>query len=72
VYIIPDTEDVHLNSVDLIDKYYLKLVKKYITLYASSSYYISGKKALEFHLKDYSIPEKILVVNRSVNKKIMI
>jgi hypothetical protein len=30
VYIIPDSEDASLNSVDLIDKYYLKLLKKYI------------------------------------------
>jgi hypothetical protein len=31
VYLIPDTEDISLNSVDLVDKYYLKLLKKYIT-----------------------------------------
>ncbi len=72
VYIIPDQEDKYLNTVDLIDKYYLKLLKKYITAFVGNHYYISGQKSLEFHLKDYSIPEKVIVVNRGLNKKIMI
>ena len=72
VYIIPDSEDMSLNRVDLIDKYYLKFLKKSITAFVWASYYISGKKSLEFHLKDYSIPEKVVVVNRSINKKIKI
>ncbi len=31
VYIIPDAEDTKLNEVDLLEKYYLSLLKKYIT-----------------------------------------
>jgi len=31
VYIVPDSDDLLLNEVDLIEKYYLKLLKKYIT-----------------------------------------
>ena len=72
VYIIPDEEDRKLNKVDLIDKYYLKLLKKYITYFVWSDYYISSKKALEIHLKNYSIPEKIYIVNRNLNKKIIV
>ena len=72
VYIVPDSEDANLNRIDLIDKYYLKFLKKSITAYVWSSYYISGKKSLEFHLRDYSIPEKITIVNRNLNKKIKI
>ncbi len=72
VYIVPDDEDVKLNSVDLLEKYYLKLAKKYITQNCGSQYYISGTKALEFHLKNYSISEKIFVINRDVNKKVKI
>ncbi|MFK7780425.1 MAG: hypothetical protein QM490_04820 [Candidatus Gracilibacteria bacterium] len=72
VYIVPDTEDVKLNKIDLIDKYYLKLLKKYIIYYVGSSYYISGRKSLEFHMKNFEIPEKIFIVNRSLNKKIKI
>jgi hypothetical protein len=72
VYIIPDDEDKNLNKVDLIDKYYLKLLKKYITFYVWSEYYISWKKALEIHLKNYSIPEKIYIVNRKLNKKVIV
>jgi hypothetical protein len=31
VYIFPDVDDLKLNEIDLIEKYYLKLLKKYIT-----------------------------------------
>lgn len=72
VYIIPSEEDFSLNKIDLIEKYYLKLLKKYITFYVGSSYYISWQKSLEFHLKDYSVPEKIFIINRSLSKKIKI
>lgn len=72
VYIIPDNEDNLLNAVDLIDKYYLKLLKKYITKEVGNSYFISGKKSLEIHLRDYSLPEKIYICNRTVNKKVKI
>lgn len=72
VYIIPDTDDTNLNIIDLIDKYYLKLLKKYISYYVWSNYYISGRKSLEFHMKNSEIPDKIFIVNRSLNKKIII
>ncbi len=72
VYIIPESEDATLNSVDLLDKYYLKLLKRYITKEVGNQYYISWLKSLQFHLKDMSIPEKIYVVNRNTNKKIQV
>lgn len=72
VYIIPEQEDKDLNKIDLIDKYYLKLLKKYIIYYVWSSYYITGRKSLEFHMKNFEIPEKIFIVNRNLNKKIKI
>ena len=72
VYIVPDSEDRSLNSVDLLDKYYLQLLKKYIKAEVGSHYYISWKKSLEFHMRDYSIPEKIFIINRSLNKKVKI
>jgi hypothetical protein len=56
----------------LIEKYFFKLLKKYITENCSSDYYISWKKSLEFHLKNFAVPEKIYVVNRNVEKKILI
>ena len=70
VYIVPDTEDKKLNKIDLIEKYYVKLLKKYISFYVWNSYYIWGTKALEIHNKNYSIPEKIFIINRNLNKKI--
>lgn len=72
VYIIPSEEDKTLNKVSLIDKYYLKLLKKYIIKEVASDYYISWKKALEIHFKNFSIPEKIFIVNRNVNKKVIV
>ena len=72
VYIVPDKGDRELNEIDLIEKYYYKLIKKYITKQVGSSYYISGEKALEFHMKNFEVAEKIIVVNRNLNKKIMI
>lgn len=70
VYIIPDREDKKLNKIDLIEKYYYKLLKKYVSYYCGSAYYLSWRKALEIHLKNYEVPEKIYVVNRAVNKKV--
>lgn len=72
VYIVPEADDLNLNTIDLIDKYYLKLLKKYITYYVWSSYYISWRKSLEFHMKNSEIPDKIFIVNRSLNKKIKV
>ncbi len=72
VYIIPTNEDLNLNIIDLLDKYYLKLLKRYITFYVWNNFYISWKKALEIHMKDYNVPEKIFIVNRNINKRIKV
>ncbi len=72
VYVIPDDEDINLNRVDLLDKYYLQLLKKIITNQVWAYYYISGQKSLEIHLKNYEIPEKIFIVNRNINKRVKI
>ena len=70
VYIIPSEEDLKLNKIDLIDKYYFKLLKRYIIYYVWSNYYISWKKSLEIWLKNLEVPGKIFIVNRDLNKKI--
>lgn len=72
VYIIPTEEDLNMNKIDLIEKYYLQLLKKYILEFCGSFYYISGNKALEVHDKNFSIPEKIFITTKNVNKKIFI
>lgn len=72
VYIIPSEEDKKLNKIDLIEKYYIKLLKKYIINTCSTNYYISWNKALEIHDKNFSIPEKIFIINKNINKKIFI
>ena len=72
VYIIPDEEDLRMNSVDLMEKYYFKLIKKIITKEVSNNYYISGVQSLQYHLKNYEIPDRIYVINRSIQKKVCI
>lgn len=72
VYIIPDLEDKNLNKIDLIEKYYLRLLKKYIINNCWTNYYISGLKSLEIHTKNYSIPEKIFITNKELDKKILV
>lgn len=71
-YIIPSEDDKILNKIDLIEKYYLKLLKKYITNFCGTNYYISWNKALEIHDKNYSIPEKIFITTKDINKKILL
>jgi len=70
VYIIPEEDDKKLNKIDLIEKYYWKLLKKYITYYVWNNYYISWTKSLELHNKNYSVSDKIFIINRDLNKKI--
>lgn len=70
VYIIPNEEDDQLNKIDLIEKYYFILLKKYLSFYVRGEYFISGKKALEIHLKDFWVNKKIFITTRSLNKKI--
>lgn len=72
IYIIPSQEDKNLNKIDLIEKYYLKLLKRYILENCWTNYYISWNKALEIHDKNFSIPEKIFITTKETNKKIII
>lgn len=72
VYIVPDSNDLLLNHIDLIEKYYLRLLKKYISSYVWNNYFISWNKSLQIHMKDFSIPEKIFIINRNINKRIKI
>ena len=70
VYIILTEDDNSLNEIDLIEKYYLKLLKKFINYYVWNNYFISWQKALEFHIKNFEIPSKFFIVNRDIDKKI--
>lgn len=72
VYLIPTADDRLLNKIDLMEKYFLQLLKKYITLHVWNQYMITGTKALEIHMKNYSIPEKITVITRNLDKKIKV
>ena len=72
VYLIPTQADRWLNDIDLMEKYFLQLFKKYIIFYVWNQYLITWTKALEIHMKNYSIPEKITVITRNLDKKIKV
>ena len=72
VYLIPRQLDFWMNEVDLMEKYFLQLLKKYITYHVWNQYLLWGVKALEIHMKNYSIPEKIIVITRKLEKKIQV
>lgn len=72
VYLIPTREDRLLNKIDLMEKYFLQLLKKYIMLEVWNQYMLTGNKALEIHMKNYSIPEKITIITRNLDKKIKV
>ena len=72
VYIVPNKEDEKLNLIDLLEKYYFKLLKKYITFYVWNNYFISWRKSLEIHMKNFELPNKIFITTRNLNKKIII
>ena len=72
VYLVPTIDDRLLNKIDLMEKYFLQLLKKYITFHVWNQYMIWGIKALEIHMKNYSIPEKITVITRNLDKKIKV
>jgi len=70
VYVFPDEEDKKLNDIDLTEKYFFPLMKGYIAKEVGNEYFLSGKKALEIHMKNYSVSEKTMILNRKLNKKI--
>ncbi len=72
VYIMPTADDRLLNEIDLIEKYFYPLVKKYISYYVWNQYCIIWQKSLEIHLKNYSISEKLYILTRNLDKKIKI
>lgn len=70
VYVIASEDDKNLNEIDLFEKYYYNFVKKTILKHVWNEYFISWRKALEMNIKDFSISEKIVIICRSLNKKI--
>lgn len=59
-------------EIDLIDKYYWSILKKLISQYTYWDYYIWCNKALELHLKDYSLPNQVIVYTKDIQKTIKI
>lgn len=55
-----------------IDDYYWQIALKIIKSETQWDYFISSSKALEFHLKDYSIQNKLIVYTKYIQKTIII
>lgn len=59
IYYIPDNEDTKIEAV--IEENYWSIVKKILSHESDGEYFISGNKALEILMKDYSVPKKLIV-----------
>lgn len=70
VYIVPEIGEEELHDIELIDKYYYLLLKKYISENVGAEYYIGWGKALEFHMKDFSLSESLHIITKDTEKKI--
>lgn len=59
-------------EIDIISDYYWQIVAKIVKVETNWNYIIAGNKALEIHLKDYSIQNNLIVYTKDVQKNIKI
>ncbi|MDD2516273.1 MAG: hypothetical protein PHF46_03025 [Candidatus Gracilibacteria bacterium] len=64
-----NTKNVKLDENHVVDDNYWKILKKIISTNIIGNCHIGGIKSLEILLKDYSLPEEIVVYNKDLNKK---
>ncbi|MDD2487057.1 MAG: hypothetical protein PHS92_01690 [Candidatus Gracilibacteria bacterium] len=57
-------------DIDIIDSFYWQILKKVIADNTGNDYFIGNLKAIELNLKDYSIPEEIIIYCRDFEKTI--
>lgn len=70
LYYVSMSEDTNIEAV--IEDRYWRIVKKILSREAGSEYFISGNKALEMLMKDYSAPKKLLVSGKDSTKNLQI
>lgn len=57
------TPDENIDIDDIIDNFYWKLLKKYTQEHYWNNYFIWGIKALEIWNNNFSIPDKLVIIN---------
>lgn len=72
ILFVKDPEDTYTED-ELTEKFYREILRKHCTEFLKSKRYIWGIKALELNMKNYNIPEEILIVNnyKQATEKVM-
>lgn len=70
LYYVPESENIHIEWV--IEDRYWKIVKKILSREVWRAYFLSGNKALEILMKDYSAPKKLLISGQEKTKNLQI
>ena len=70
LYYVPESENISIESI--VEERYWRIVKKILAREAGGEYFLSGNKALEFLMKDYGAPKKLLVSGRDSTKNLQI
>lgn len=65
-------EDGTINIELITEDRYWKIVKKILSREVHGEYFISGNKALEILMKDYSAPKKLLVSGQDATRNLQI
>lgn len=69
---VKDPEENYTED-ELTEKFYREILKRHCSEFLKSKRYIGGIKALELNMKNYNIPEEILIVNnyKQATEKVM-
>ncbi|MDD2916515.1 MAG: hypothetical protein PHH70_01585 [Candidatus Gracilibacteria bacterium] len=70
LYYVREHEDTNIEEV--IEDRYWRVVKKILAREVGGEYFISGNKALEILMKDYSAPKKLLITGKENTKNLQI
>lgn len=66
----PATKTISLSSNNYLDELYWTIVRKLISLHAPGWAIIGGEKSLELHLKNYEIPDILIIYTRNTASRI--
>ena len=59
-----------INNSHFLDANYWEIIQKLIVIHAPGGAIIGGEKALELHLRDFGIPEVLILYTRNTNLRI--
>lgn len=70
LYYVPESENINIEWI--VEDGYWRIVKKILSREVWGEYFISGNKALEILMKDYSAPKKLIVSGKDTTKNLQI